>query len=264
MKRAGQIVLFNFPQADLTRGKLRPALILGNLPGQFDDSLVCMISSRTQRFVEGLDEIIRKEDNDFVRSGLKVASVIRVGRLAVVEGEMLVGAVGEIDPERLQRLKSNLANWLTDKEQAQKTEGADSTFVGLTGEATLRVTSERTAAHWQSGLVAGFATPAMIALMENAAFNATKTILPEGQTTVGVEVNIKHLAATPVGMNVRARAELVGVEGRKLFFKVEAWDDAEKIGEGTHTRVVVDLARFDKRMQEKMGLIQDNGSTRTF
>ncbi len=124
-------------------------------------------------------------------------------------------------------------------------------YVGLIGESSELVTSENTAARWGSGLVAGFATPAMIALMENAAFNATKDLLPEGQTTVGVEVDVKHLAATPIGMNVRARAELTRVEGRKLFFNVEAWDDAEKIGEGTHTRVVVDVARFDNRMNEK-------------
>lgn len=124
-------------------------------------------------------------------------------------------------------------------------------LIGLVGETSEPVTAENTAARWGSGLVAGFSTPAMIALMENAAFSATKDLLPEGQTTVGVEVNIKHLAATPVGMTVRARAELLSVEGRKLLFKVEAWDDAEKIGEGTHARFIVDVARFDKRMADK-------------
>lgn len=125
--------------------------------------------------------------------------------------------------------------------------------IGLIGETTQVVTTADTAARWGSGLVAGFATPAMIALMENSAFAATKDLLPDGQTTVGVEVNVKHLAATPIGMKVRARAELTRLEGRKLFFSVEAWDDAEKIGEGTHTRVVVEVARFDKRMNEKRG-----------
>jgi fluoroacetyl-CoA thioesterase len=124
--------------------------------------------------------------------------------------------------------------------------------VGLIGETTQVVTTDDTAARWGSGLVAGYSTPAMIALMENAAFSATKDVLPEGQTTVGIEVNIKHLAATPVGMTVRARAELMQVEGRKLVFQVEAWDEVEKIGEGTHTRFVVDAARFDKRMREKI------------
>jgi fluoroacetyl-CoA thioesterase len=123
--------------------------------------------------------------------------------------------------------------------------------IGIVGENSELVTAENTAARWGSGLVAGFSTPAMVALMENAAFAATKDLLPKGQTTVGVEVNIKHLAATPVGMTVRARAELLQVDGRKLLFKVEAWDDAEKIGEGTHARFIVDVARFDKRMAEK-------------
>ena len=124
-------------------------------------------------------------------------------------------------------------------------------YVGLIGESSELVTSENTAARWGSGLVAGFATPALIALMENAAFAATKDLLPEGQTTVGIEVNIKHLAATPIGMYVRARAELTRVEGRKLIFNVEAWDDVEKIGEGTHTRFIVEVARFEKRMSDK-------------
>lgn len=123
--------------------------------------------------------------------------------------------------------------------------------LGLTGEASQPVTTERTAAHWGSGLVAGYATPAMVALMENAAFNAVRDALSEGQTTVGVEVNVHHLAATPVGMTVRAHAELTRVEGRRLVFNVEAWDDAEKIGQGTHTRMIVDVGRFEKRMSDK-------------
>ena len=127
----------------------------------------------------------------------------------------------------------------------------DELVVGLSGEATDVVTMENTAARWGSGMVAGFSTPAMIGLMETAAFNATKVVLPATQSTVGIEVNIKHLAATPVGMKVRARAELTRIEGRKLFFNVEAWDDVEKIGEGTHARFVVDLDRFEKRFEEK-------------
>lgn len=126
--------------------------------------------------------------------------------------------------------------------------------LGLTGTSSEPVTRDNTAGHWGSGLVAGYATPAMVALVENAAFNATRDALPEGQTTVGVEVNLKHLAATPVGMTVRARAELTRMEGRRLWFKVEAWDDEEKIGEGTHTRMIVDLERFEKRMMDKQAV----------
>lgn len=127
---------------------------------------------------------------------------------------------------------------------------------GLVGENAELVTVEKTAAFWSSGLVAGFSTPALIALMENAAFAAIEKILPMGQTTVGTMVNLKHLAATPVGMHVRARAELVAVDGRKLTFKIEAWDDAEKIGEGTHTRFVVDMEKFTLRLQSKLDTLK--------
>ncbi|MBI5651656.1 MAG: type II toxin-antitoxin system PemK/MazF family toxin [Chloroflexi bacterium] len=117
MRHAGQIVLFRFPQTDRTQGKLRPALLLERLPGQFDDWLICMISSQLQQFVPGFDEIVQPNDDDFVQSGLKVASVIRIGRLAVMDGAVLLGATGEIDAERLRRIKTNLANWLTGSKQ---------------------------------------------------------------------------------------------------------------------------------------------------
>src|SRR5512142_2230962 len=113
---------------------------------------------------------------------------------------------------------------------------------GFVGESSEIVTEVLTAANYGSGLVPAFATPAMVGLMEGAAFDATKAHLDAGQTTVGTEVNIKHMAATPVGMRVRARAELMHVDGRRLYFKVEAWDEVEKIGEGTHTRMIVDGA----------------------
>ncbi len=112
MKRAGQIVLFRLPQADLEEGKLRPALLLGKLPGEYDDWLVCMISSQTHRCLEGFDEIVQEGDEDFAESGLKVASVIRIGRLATVFGEVLLGAIGQISPERLARIKKRLSDWL--------------------------------------------------------------------------------------------------------------------------------------------------------
>ena len=112
MKHAGQIVLFRFPLTDLEQGKLRPALLLGKLPGPYDDWLVCMISSQTRHCIQGFDEIIQEGAPEFAASGLKVASVIRAGRLAVVGGQMLVGAVGGISSERLQRIKARLADWL--------------------------------------------------------------------------------------------------------------------------------------------------------
>ncbi|ABU56744.1 type II toxin-antitoxin system PemK/MazF family toxin [Roseiflexus castenholzii] len=115
MKKAGQIVLFQFPQTDLEKGKLRPALLLGKLPGEYDDWLICMVSSQTRQYIAGFDEIVKEDDEDFEQSGLKVASVIRVGRLAVVAGEILLGAIGEISQERLYRVKRNLSNWLSEK-----------------------------------------------------------------------------------------------------------------------------------------------------
>ncbi len=123
---------------------------------------------------------------------------------------------------------------------------------GLVGEVTQKVTHEMTAAAHGSGLVPAFATPMMVALMENASVVALVKALPPGQTSVGIDVAIKHLAATPVGMNVRARSQVTAVEGRKVTFKVEAWDDAEKIGEGTHQRMVVDDAKFRERFEQKM------------
>ncbi len=111
MKQAGQIILFRFPQADLEEGKLRPALLLGRLPGEYDDWLICMISSQIHHCIPEFDEIVHEGDADFAESGLKAASVIRIGRLAAVEGEILLGAIGQVAPERLKHLKSRLADW---------------------------------------------------------------------------------------------------------------------------------------------------------
>ncbi len=122
---------------------------------------------------------------------------------------------------------------------------------GLIGESSQVVTDQLTAALYGSGLVPAFATPAMVALMENASVAAIQKHLGAGQTSVGVEVNVKHLAATPVGMRGRARSEVTAVDGRRVSFKVEAWDEREKIGEGTHQRVIVDDARFKERMAQK-------------
>jgi len=112
MKQAGQIVLFRFPQTDLEEGKLRPALLLGQLPGEYGDWLICMISMQLRQALPGFDEIIQETDSDFVESGLKVASVIRIGRLAVVDGKLLLGATGQIASERHERIKHRLADWL--------------------------------------------------------------------------------------------------------------------------------------------------------
>lgn len=122
---------------------------------------------------------------------------------------------------------------------------------GLVGEATQLVTGQLTAAVYASGLVPAFATPAMIGLMETASFTAIQDALAPGQTSVGIDVSVKHLAATPVGMNVRARSEVTSVDGRRVTFNVQAWDDKEKIGEGTHQRMIVDEAKFNERISQK-------------
>lgn len=112
MKAAGQIVLFRFPRSDLSAGKLRPALLLCEVPGPYDDWLICMVSSQVRQHIEGLGEIIAKDDADFAASGLKVTSVIRAGRLAVVESRVLQGAIGAISAERLRRIRSSASDAL--------------------------------------------------------------------------------------------------------------------------------------------------------
>jgi predicted thioesterase len=123
--------------------------------------------------------------------------------------------------------------------------------IGLTGELSEAVTDELTASALGSGLVPALATPAMIALMENASVSAIREYLETGETSVGIEVNVKHLAATPVGMLVRARAEVLSVDKRRITFRVEAWDGKERIGEGTHVRAIVDEARFKEKIAQK-------------
>ena len=122
---------------------------------------------------------------------------------------------------------------------------------GLVGQSEMVVREENTARHLGSGNVAVLATPEMVRLMEQAAVTAVDHLLPDGYRTVGVEVNVQHLAATPVGMKVRVQAELTAVEGRKLTFHVEADDEVERIGEGEHRRVIIDLERFRERVEAK-------------
>jgi fluoroacetyl-CoA thioesterase len=122
---------------------------------------------------------------------------------------------------------------------------------GLTGEAHTTVTDANTAAAVGSGGIAVFSTPMMIALMENAALQAVQPYLGEGESTVGTLINIKHMAATPLGMPVRAVARLDVVEGRRLLFSIEAYDQVEKIGEGSHERVVIAVERFLARVGQK-------------
>ena len=108
----GQIVLFRFPQTDQTAGKLRPALVIRRLPGQHNDWLICMISSNLDQEVPEFDEVITPDDFDFKESGLKVASLIRIGRIAVVDGDILLGKLGQIDAQRLLRIRYKLSCWI--------------------------------------------------------------------------------------------------------------------------------------------------------
>ncbi len=118
---------------------------------------------------------------------------------------------------------------------------------GLTGESTTTVVHENTAAYVGAGGVEVFATPMMIALMEQAAWQSVANNLDPGYVTVGTSVNVRHLAATPIGQRVRAIAELMQIDGRRLVFKVEAYDENQKIGEGQHERFIVNLDRFLKK-----------------
>ncbi len=127
---------------------------------------------------------------------------------------------------------------------------------GQVGSAELVVSEAHTAPRVGSGRVHVLATPVMINLMEAAALAAVEALLPEGHQSLGIRLDVTHHAATPVGMRVQATAELVGLEGRKLRFRVEARDEKETIGEGTHERVVVNVARFDQRLQGKLATVR--------
>jgi len=126
---------------------------------------------------------------------------------------------------------------------------------GLKGSTEIVVGEQHTAPHIGSGRVHVLATPVMVNLMEAAALQAVEGLLPSGYQTVGIHLDITHVAATPVGMRVRAHAELTRVEQRRLTFNVHADDEKERIGEGLHERIIINLERFDARMQEKINLI---------
>lgn len=124
--------------------------------------------------------------------------------------------------------------------------------VGAKGTYMLRVTPAHLANQFKdAALPKVFATPMMVTAMENAALNAVRDYLDPGESAVGTLVNVKHLAATPAGHMVTAQAEVTKVDGRRIEFNVSARDEIEEIGRGTHERMVVDLARIDKRLEAK-------------
>ena len=126
--------------------------------------------------------------------------------------------------------------------------------VGIRGEKIFVVSEEMLASRVGSGLVNVFATPSMIAAIENTAAMSVQPELEEGKTTVGISINVSHVAATPLGMEVRVETELTEAasNGRVMTFKVTCYDEAGLIGEGTHQRAVVDRARFESKAAAKL------------
>lgn len=126
---------------------------------------------------------------------------------------------------------------------------AEELRIGLIGENYAVVTESLTARTIGSGVLDVYATPAMVALMEAAACAAVEACMEDGMTTVGIEITVQHLAASPVGEEIRALAEVTAIEGRRIKFEVRAWDERELIGEGTHTRYLIDIERFMSRVR---------------
>ena len=124
--------------------------------------------------------------------------------------------------------------------------------VGLKGKTETTVEREDTALEVGSGSLLVYATPCMVALMEGAACEAIASCLPEEKTSVGTEISISHLSATPVGLEVWAEAEVTAVEGNLVTFSVTAYDEAGKIGEGTHKRAIITCQRFLDKTYSKL------------
>lgn len=124
---------------------------------------------------------------------------------------------------------------------------------GATGSARLVVADEHTAPRVGSGRVHVLATPVMINLIEAAALQAIEHLLPEGTQSLGTVLNVRHIAATPVGMSVEARVRVERVDGRTVFFSVAVSDEKEAVGDGTHERVVVNVEKFAIRVKRKLG-----------
>jgi fluoroacetyl-CoA thioesterase len=122
---------------------------------------------------------------------------------------------------------------------------------GRSGSAELLVAPEHTAPRVGSGRIAVLATPVLINLIEAAALAAVEHLLPGGYQSLGIRLDVRHFAATPVGLRVTATAEVLAVEARTIRFRVEARDERELIGDGQHERVVVNVARFDERVRRK-------------
>ena len=126
--------------------------------------------------------------------------------------------------------------------------------VGAKGSFSLVVTPDLLANRFKDATLPPIlATPVMIMIMENAALNAIKPFLDAGESALGTRVDVRHLAATPAGRHVRGEAEVTRVDGRRIEFRIQATDETEEIGRGTHERMVIDLAKFSERMKAKFG-----------
>lgn len=134
---------------------------------------------------------------------------------------------------------------------AEQSKLTDAIAVGAHGTATLVVAPEHTAPRVGSGRIAVLATPVMINVIEAAALDACEHLLPDGYQSLGIHLDVRHIAATPVGMRVTAHAEVLKVDGRTLHFRVAVHDEKELIGDGAHERVVVNVGRFVARVERK-------------
>lgn len=131
---------------------------------------------------------------------------------------------------------------------------------GLTNQIIITVQESDTArASGGERLPLVFSTPRLVSYLEKTAHESIVPYLAEGQSSVGTIVNVRHMAATPVGMQIRFTSELVAIEGRRLTFRVEAWDEVEQIAEGEHERFIIDMSRFNRRLTEKQSLLKDQG-----
>ncbi|MHB8192894.1 MAG: thioesterase family protein [Bellilinea sp.] len=127
---------------------------------------------------------------------------------------------------------------------------------GLTNQIIITVSEQETArAAGGEHLPPVFSTPRLVSYLEKTAHESIFPLLDEGKTSVGTIVNIRHLAATPVGMQIRFQSELIAINGQRLTFKVEAWDEVEQIADGEHERFIIDQTRFQRRLNEKLTLI---------
>ena len=130
---------------------------------------------------------------------------------------------------------------------------------GMTREDSFPITMDNSAIHIGSGSSRVLATPWMIAFMERVSHRLLTCCLPEGFSSVGTHLDVRHLAATPVGATIRVRVEVLSLDGNRVYFSIEAWDNQEKIGEGKHERVVIDEARFLRRVERKLTALNSQG-----